>query len=115
MNRSSLPPRTRLGRKKGLAGIGAAALIAGTSLGGLSPALAASETFNPFDINNGFTVVSQGDAVLSNGEIEGSIAAFGTISTTNQNGYPVVHNAAGEADYTVTTSATAHVRRTHGH
>jgi len=90
--------------EKGLAGIGAAALIAGTSLGGLSPALAAPETFNPFDINNGFTVVSQGDAVLSNGEIEGSIAAFGSISSGNQNGYPVIHNSpAGEADYTVPT------------
>lgn len=61
--------------------------------------------FNPFAVNNGFTIVSQGDATLGNGELEGSIAAFGTIATTNTNGYPVIHNAAGSADYTVPLSS----------
>ncbi|WP_293787946.1 collagen-binding domain-containing protein, partial [uncultured Aeromicrobium sp.] len=65
--------------------------------------MAASATFNPFEINNGFTIVSQGDAHLNNGEIEGSIAVLGQISSGNPNGYPVVHNAAGEPDYPVPT------------
>ncbi|MGI6878594.1 collagen-binding domain-containing protein, partial [Microbacterium sp. gxy059] len=67
----------------------------------MSAATAAPTTFNPFDINNGFTTVAQGDITLNNGEIEGSVAAFGSISSGNQNGYPVVHSAAGEPDYTV--------------
>ncbi|UCR87851.1 VaFE repeat-containing surface-anchored protein [Mycetocola spongiae] len=65
------------------------------------PAAAAQETFNPFDINRGFTAVAQGDAYLNNGEVEGAVAAFGVIATGNPNGYPGVHSAAGEADYTV--------------
>ena len=104
MNTASQPPGARSGWSKGLAGIGATALVAGTSLGGISAAVAAPTTFNPFDINNGFTVVSQGNAHLNNGEIEGSIAAFGSISSGDQNGYPVIHNsAAGLPDYTVPT------------
>src|SRR5690625_6167174 len=104
LNTSSHPPSSRSGWKKGLAGIGATALVAGTSLGGIFAAVAAPTTFNPFDINNGFTVVSQGNAHLNNGEIEGSIAAFGSISSGNNNGYPVIHNsAAGLPDYTVPT------------
>ena len=59
--------------------------------------------FNPFDINNGFTTVAQGNITLNNAEIEGSVAAFGSISSGNQNGYPVIHNAAGNPDYTVPT------------
>jgi choice-of-anchor A domain-containing protein/LPXTG-motif cell wall-anchored protein len=69
--------------------------------GGVSTAAASTETFNPFDINNGFTTVAQGNIALNNGEIEGSVAAFGSISSGNQNGYPVIHSAAGEPDYTV--------------
>lgn len=75
--------------------------MAGSIAGGVSPAAAATSTFNPFDVNNGFTVVTKGDAHLNNGEIEGAVAAFGNISSGNQNGYPVVHQAAGESDYTV--------------
>ncbi|MET8317464.1 collagen-binding domain-containing protein, partial [Rhodococcus erythropolis] len=78
------------------------ALTAGALVvGGAQAASAAPATFNPFDANNGFTIVSQGDAYLNNGELEGSIASLGSISSGNQNGYPVVHQAAGEADYTV--------------
>src|SRR5690625_1911920 len=102
LNTSSHPPSSRSGWKKGLAGIGATALVAGTSLGGIFAAVAAPTTFNPFDINNGFTIVSQGNAYLNNGEIEGSITAFGSISSGNNNGYPVIHNsAAGLPDYEV--------------
>src|SRR5690625_2855933 len=102
LNTSSHPPSSRSGWKKGLAGIGATALVAGTSLGGIFAAVAAPTTFNPFDINNGFTIVSQGNAYLNNGEIEGSITAFGSISSGNNNGYPVIHNSgAGLPDYEV--------------
>ncbi|MCL3838288.1 collagen-binding domain-containing protein [Aeromicrobium duanguangcaii] len=64
-------------------------------------ATATTETFNPFSVNRGFSVVSRGDAVLGNGEIEGSIAAFGSISSSERNGYPVVHTVAGMGDYGV--------------
>ncbi|MDI9913869.1 hypothetical protein [Rhodococcus sp. IEGM 1379] len=52
------------------------------------------------EINEGFTI-PQGDTYLNNSELEGSIASFGSVSSGNQNGYPVLHQAAGEADYTV--------------
>ncbi|WP_290371129.1 collagen-binding domain-containing protein [Ruania halotolerans] len=87
--------------KKMLASTGIAAVAAGTLLGAASPAVAAPTTFNPFDVNDGFTVVSQGDIHLNNSELEGSVAAFGTVSSGNPNGYPVVHTVAGEPDYTV--------------
>ena len=78
-------------------------MVAGLVGGAVGSANAEGDVkyFNPFAVNNGFTIVSQGDATLGNGELEGSIAAFGTIATTNTNGYPVIHNAAGSADYTV--------------
>ena len=79
----------------------AAGLGAGLLAVPLSAAAASPGSYNPFDVNNGFTVYVQGDAVLGNGEMEGSLAADGVISSTNQNGYPVVHQAAGLADYTV--------------
>lgn len=59
-------------------------------------------TYNPFDVNGGYTLLSQGNASLGNAELEGSIAAFGSIQSTKQN-YPVIHAAAGEADYRVPT------------
>ncbi|KSU67380.1 collagen-binding domain-containing protein, partial [Arthrobacter sp. NIO-1057] len=90
--------------KRALFGVGASALIAGSIVSGAaSTAVAAPATFNPFDINNGFTVLAQGDVILNNGEIEGSVAAFGSASSGNQNGYAVIHNAAGEPGYTVPT------------
>ncbi|MBD8043327.1 choice-of-anchor A family protein [Arthrobacter sp. Sa2BUA2] len=83
-------------------GLAAALLAAPLAAGPLvSDAAAAAATFNPFDVNNGFTLYVSGDAILGNGEIEGSIAADGAISSTNQNGYPVVHQVAGLPDYTV--------------
>jgi hypothetical protein len=57
-------------------------------------------SYNPFAVNQGFTIVAQGDAALGNGELEGSVAAFGTIQSLKQN-YPIVHNVAGEPDYQV--------------
>jgi hypothetical protein len=90
--------------KLALSGLGLAVVATGTVIaGGTSAAVVAPETVNPFDINQGFTIVSQGDAHLNNGEIEGSIASFGSISTGNQNGYPVIHTAAGEPNYPVPT------------
>ncbi|WP_344100198.1 VaFE repeat-containing surface-anchored protein, partial [Myceligenerans crystallogenes] len=81
------------------------AAIAGTlglvAMSGIAPAQAAITTYNPFDANAGFTIVSTGDAHLANGELEGSVAVFGTLSSDNVNGYPVIHQAAGMADYTV--------------
>ncbi len=103
MSSSSHPNSRAIKRRRGLSVLSATALAAGTIIGGATPALTAPDTFNPFDVNNGFTIVTPGDVHFNNGEIEGSIAAMGTISSGNQNGYPVVHNAAGEADYTVPT------------
>ncbi|WP_430869118.1 collagen-binding domain-containing protein [Demequina aurantiaca] len=73
--------------------------VAGTSFA-LS-AQAATETMNPFDVNAGFTIVSQSDLVLENAELEGSVAAFGTISAGSKDSYPVIHDAAGQPDYLV--------------
>ncbi|WP_461634815.1 collagen-binding domain-containing protein, partial [Glutamicibacter soli] len=90
--------------KKVVSSLGISALFAGTIIGaGTQAAVAESATINPFDINQGFTSVALGDVSLNNGEIEGSIAAFGSISTSNQNGYPVLHNAAGAPGYKVPT------------
>ncbi len=87
--------------RRSLAPVGIAAVAIGALAGGVTPAAAAPTTFNPFDGNSGFTIVSHGDIHLDNSEIEGSVAAFGTVSSGNPNGYPVVHTVAGEADYTV--------------
>ena len=57
-------------------------------------------SFNPFDVNNGFTIVTKGDATLGNNELEGSIAAFGSVGSSKQN-YPLVHKVAGEGNFTV--------------
>ncbi|MBP1327525.1 hypothetical protein JOF28_002757 [Leucobacter exalbidus] len=68
--------------KRALSGAGAFTLIAGSLVAGGSTAAVAAPaptTFNPFEINNGFTVVSQGDVMLGNGEIEGSVAAYGGL------------------------------------
>jgi choice-of-anchor A domain-containing protein len=78
------------------------ALLAGV-VGAAVPAQAASSTFNPFDVNQGFTVVTKGDAHLNNSEFEGSIAVLGSISSGNQNGYTMIHQAAGTPDYVVPT------------
>ncbi|MBV0895931.1 collagen-binding domain-containing protein [Microbacterium sp. NC79] len=98
--------RTRSTQARGrtLIGAGVATLFIGSlAVAGSPAAVAAPTAFNPFSINNGFTVVAQGDATLNNGEVEGSVAAFGTLQSGNQNGYPVIHKAAGLADYTVPT------------
>lgn len=101
MARSSRPSAASAW-KRALSAIGASTLVASAVLGaGSSAAVAAVTTFNPFDINNGFTTVARGDIRLGNAELEGSVAAFGSISTANQNGYPVLHQAAGEPDYIV--------------
>ncbi|WP_454085355.1 collagen-binding domain-containing protein [Georgenia sp. Marseille-Q6866] len=82
--------------------VGAAAVAVATlALSGLqlaAPAQAASEPFNPFEINRGFTVLAQGDAALGNGELEGAIAAFGSVSSSTGN-FPVRHRASGMGDY----------------
>src|SRR6185312_9580296 len=96
--------RPRLGRTVRRVGGGAAALIAtmGSALvfGQGSVAYAAVVSYNPFAVNQGFTVVGQGDVSLGNAELEGSVAAFGTITPLRQN-YAIIHQAAGQADYTV--------------
>ncbi|PFG16249.1 choice-of-anchor A domain-containing protein [Propionicimonas paludicola] len=100
-----MPERGNSGRGKralGLSGAALLALLAGV-VGAAGPAQAASSTFNPFDVNQGFTVVTKGDAYLNNSEFEGSIAVLGSISSGNQNGYPMIHQAAGTPDYVVPT------------
>ncbi|RNE48263.1 hypothetical protein C5L39_10445, partial [Corynebacterium alimapuense] len=59
--------------------------------------------FNPFDYpgdDNGFTVVGTGDVTLGNSELEGSVAAFGSIQS-GLSSYPVVHYKAGNDQYEV--------------
>lgn len=98
-------PNTRLSIARRALSFGGTTLLAAGAFvaAGATPASAADATFNPFAVNNGFTIVSQGDAYLNNGELEGAIAAFGSLSTGQQNGYPLIHNAAGQSDYTVPT------------
>lgn|GEM_PF-3083642 len=68
----------------------------------VAPAQAVVERYDPFDVNQGFSAVATGDMALNNGEFEGSVATFGSLSTTSQN-YPFIHQAAGNPDYTVPT------------
>ncbi|MFD7022429.1 collagen-binding domain-containing protein [Promicromonospora sukumoe] len=89
------------------AAIGLTALVALTGLAGVAgvsgalPAHAAVSAYNPFDVNSDFTIVTTGDARLANAELEGSVAAFGSISSGDTNGYTVLHQTAGQADYSV--------------
>ena len=92
----------RTQRALGLSGAALLALLAG-AVGAAGPAQAASSAFNPFDVNQGFTVVARGDVLLNNSEFEGSIAVLGSISSGSQNGYPIIHQAAGTPDYVVPT------------
>ena len=89
--------------RSGVAAAGVTALAAGMAVAvGAPVAQAEPTTFNPFDANNGFSIVSQGDVSLGNAELEGSVAAFGTIESTKDN-YAIVHEVAGTPDYTVPT------------
>ncbi|WP_425563824.1 collagen-binding domain-containing protein [Ornithinimicrobium humiphilum] len=65
-------------------------------------ASAETTTINPFATNNGFSIVAKGNATLGNNEIEGSIAAFGSIAATSSN-YPLVHKVAGVGDCAIPT------------
>ncbi|MGC2865535.1 collagen-binding domain-containing protein, partial [Corynebacterium glutamicum] len=62
--------------------------------------VADDQNFNPFEANKGFSVLSLGDVTLGNGELEGSLAAFGSVQSDKQN-YPLVHKVAGLDDYIV--------------
>lgn len=88
-------------RNRTAAGAVAAFVIAGAVLAA-SPAQAATTDINPFASSNGFTIVANGDASLGNGELEGSIAVTGALSSTSGN-YPILHQVAGSAAYTVPT------------
>ncbi|WP_402463377.1 VaFE repeat-containing surface-anchored protein [Isoptericola aurantiacus] len=72
--------------------------LVGTSA--VAPAQAAVTTYDPFEVNQGFTWVATGDLALGNGELEGSAAAWGSLSSTIGN-YPVLHTSADVPDYTV--------------
>lgn len=89
-----------------------AALIASLacSLLATAPAHAATVTVNPLAGAGGFTVVSFGDIELSNHEIEGSIAAAGTATTSSSSPYNIVHAAAGSSAYTLPVHGGAPVR-----
>lgn len=102
MTIESCKPTTR-GSWRGMtvAAVASALLVTTLSIGAVGSAQAETTTFNPFEVNRGFTIVSRSDAHLSNAELEGSVAAFGSISSGNQNGYPIIHQAAGIANYTV--------------
>jgi hypothetical protein len=92
-----------LGWRRAISTIGVSALVVGMTVSvGTAGAADDVTTFNPFEVNNGFTIVGRGDVTLGNGELEGSVAAFGSLSSTHQN-FPVIHQAAGMSDYTVPT------------
>ncbi|GLJ61453.1 hypothetical protein GCM10017576_15820 [Microbacterium barkeri] len=83
--------------------IAAGAISALVAFGGAAvaaPANAAVEYINPFEGSGAFTIYAHRDASLGNGELEGSIAVGGTLSTTRDN-YPLIHQAAGQSTYTV--------------
>src|SRR6218665_2519632 len=88
-------------RNRMAAGAVAVLVTAGTVLAAL-PAQAAVTNINPFASSGGYTVVADGDASLGNGELEGSIAVTGALSSTSGN-YPIRHQAAGSSAYTVPT------------
>ena len=81
-----------------------ASLITGVIVAGVfgaaPAATAAVTTMNPFEANGGFTVVSLGDATLGNGELEGSVAALGAISSTSGN-FPIQHDVVSDGSYSV--------------
>src|SRR5699024_9632858 len=85
--------------RQGIAAAGVVGLATTALLLGATAAPAAPTTFNPFAVNNGSTIVAQGDATLDNVELEGSVAAFGSIASGDPDGFPVIHHAAGSADY----------------
>src|SRR5699024_5472946 len=89
--------------RQGIATAGVVGLATGALLLNATATQAEPTTFNPFAQNNGFTIVAQGDATLGNAELEGAIAAFGSISSGKPDGYPVIHQAAGGGDYVVPT------------
>jgi hypothetical protein len=97
--------RARAGALIGAAGVVTASL-AGTALVAIAATTAQADsavaTFNPFDVNEGFTILSRGDAKLGNAEVEGSVAAFGTLSTTAPQGkFTFLQRSAGTGEFTV--------------
>ncbi|WP_313822198.1 collagen-binding domain-containing protein, partial [Citricoccus sp.] len=86
-----------------MAALTALGLTTGLVASGWSAEQAAAETvvFNPFAVNQGFTILAEGDLVLNNGELEGAAAAFGTASSGNPNGFGLLHDSAGVPDYAV--------------
>ncbi|PZQ90584.1 MAG: hypothetical protein DI534_05100 [Leifsonia xyli] len=101
---SSAPRRPR-GTRASLRTLGALVAATAVAAGALltaTPALAAPSTVNPLAGASGFTVVSLGDAELSNHEIEGSVAAAGAVSSKSPYGpYNLIHAAAGSSAYTL--------------
>lgn len=93
------PPRMRLA-----AGLGAITLALLAGVGTAASSVAAPQAgrvaVNPFEVNGGFTVVAQGDLTLGNGEIEGSVATFGTLRSTVHR-HPIGHRVAGTGEYRV--------------
>lgn len=88
-------------RGRVVAAVAAVGLAGIAGVPGAVTAQAAVSTYNPFDVNSDFTILTTGNAHLGNAELEGSVAAFGSVSSDNPNGYDVLHQAAGRADYTV--------------
>ncbi|MBN0040538.1 choice-of-anchor A family protein [Cellulosimicrobium cellulans] len=65
---------------------------------------AVGATVNPFDLAGGFSVYAREDAHLDNHETEGSVAVGGELTVRAEGGtYPIVHQVAGTADYTIPT------------
>lgn len=88
---------------------GATALALGVGLlcsTALAPvAHAASVAANPLAALAGFTVVSAGDLVLANHELEGSVAAGGDIRAESGQPYSIVHSVAGNPNYSLPRAA----------
>lgn len=108
----TLPPaRARRWRARLAGAVAILVATAGAVATTSAPATAASLSGNPLAGAAGFTVVSYGDAELSNHEIEGSVAVGGNVSVrTGQGPYNLIHKAAGNGDYVLPTLGGTPVR-----
>lgn len=93
--------RSGAGWRRALGVVVGCGVLAGANMSIPAASAASPEVLEPFSANAGFGFLALEDVVVNNSELEGSIAALGAISSTNPNGYPVLHQAAGRPDYTV--------------
>lgn len=104
-----IPPLRSTGPRASRTLGGATALALGLGVlcsTALGPAAhAAPLASNPLAGLAGFTVVSAGDLVLANHELEGSAAAAGDVRVESGQPYTITHSVAGNPDYTLPRAA----------